>query len=120
MFSNEASLRLTHEVSLLQLKNKDRSTYLFYFFMGLMPGGAEPSQLSVMWDDSWEKSKQMLDKFGFLENDNKRKRIVLKPFLITYAEETLDSDSKNKLNAKITKFYSKKIEEFYKKIGVKY
>jgi hypothetical protein len=65
-----------------------------------------------MWGESWEKSKKTLDDFGFLEPDCNK--IVLKPFLITYAEQAIDQGSKERFNSIITDYYIKKMTEVYK------
>ena len=45
IFCNENSLRVTHEISLLKLRDLEHQTFQFYLFLGLLPGGAYPSQL---------------------------------------------------------------------------
>lgn len=87
--------------------------------MGLLPGGAQPEQLTTMWGESWQKGKETLDKFGFLENEKTGVKIVLKPFLITYAEESIDEVSKDKYSSDITQYYGKEMKEIYRYIGRK-
>jgi hypothetical protein len=49
-----------------------------------------------MWGVSWKKCIETLQKFGFLENGGER--VVLKPFLITFAEEAIDGPTRIKFN----------------------
>ena len=67
IFSNENSLRISHEFTLLQLQLNDKDAYTFYFFMGLLPGGLTKEQCQIMWGDSWQKCLETLDKIGFIE-----------------------------------------------------
>jgi hypothetical protein len=49
-----------------------------------------------MWGVSWEKCVETLSKFGFLEHGSER--VVLKPFLMTYAEQAIDKPTRIKFN----------------------
>jgi hypothetical protein len=70
-----------------------------------------------MWGQSYKHCKQTLDKFGFLEPDHSK--IMLKPFLITYAEQSIDQDSENRLKSMITEYYAAEMKSVYKLIDSK-
>lgn len=42
VFSNDYSLRVSTEISLVQLESTSQEAYQFYFFMGLLDAGALP------------------------------------------------------------------------------
>lgn len=91
-------------------------SYLFFFFLGLLPGGATHSQLKDLWGKTHNECLKTLFKFKFCEQDGAK--IVLKPIMQTYAEEAIDRASQDKYVFVICQFYLKTLSAIYANIDV--
>jgi hypothetical protein len=77
----------------------------------MLPSGALPNQLLEMWGPSHEKCSEILGTFGLLEFGVERRRLT--PFMMNYAEETIDKESKENFNMKIAECYEEILRTFY-------
>ena len=64
-----------------------------------------------MWGDNWQQCADTLQKFGFFESGVDK--LVLKPFMINYAEEAIDRASKYQYNLMICEYYTDEIKLCY-------
>jgi hypothetical protein len=109
--TNEISLRISSEaiINLLSEINPDALT--FFYFLSMLPIGSLPAHLKQMWGDSHGKCTEILKSFGMLEPSTDR--IILTPFMMNYADQTIDRASKELFNKKIAEFYEEMLRNFY-------
>ena len=104
-----ASLRLSLDISIQNLKRNDIDSLNFFKFIGLLPGGVEEDELMQIWGDKrWEKYAEVLRKASLLVYKPAEKQYTLLPFMNSRAQELLEEDSnsqKIKFHLKWWKFY---------------
>lgn len=104
-----ASLRLSLDISIQNIKHKEPESLKFFKFMGLLPGGVEASELNKLWgDNSWAVSAERLRTASLLVSRPLEKQFTLLPFMITRALELLDEDEGSlalEFHLKCCKFY---------------
>lgn len=109
--TNEISLRISSEaiINLLSEINPDALT--FFYFLSMLPTGSLPAHLNQMWGVGYGKCTEILKSFGMLEPSTDR--IILTPFMMNYADQTIDRASKELFNKKIAEFYEEMLRNFY-------
>ncbi len=90
--TNEVSLTMSSEALIKLLRDHHPEALTFLYFLGMLPAGASADQLLMMWGSTHERQTEILSSYGLLENGVARK--VLTPFIINYAEETIDAESR--------------------------
>ena len=88
-----ASLRLSLEISIKNIK-KDNSTALELFkFIGLLPGGVNQNELTELWGNSdWRDAKETLMKASLLIYRPADNILTMLPFMNTRAFELLEEE----------------------------
>jgi hypothetical protein len=64
-----------------------------------------------MWGSTHEECTEILKQFGMLETSVKR--ILVTPYMLNYAEMTIDKESKELYNLKIAEFYEEMLRQCY-------
>ena len=114
LYNNELSLRISLEISIISVKESSPDAYTLYFFLGLLPGGVTEVQLERLWGKTCQNCYKTLSQFGFFEQGVEK--IVLKPFMINFAEEAIDRVSKFQYNLMICEYYLPLIKDCYRNI----
>ena len=114
VFENATSLKISHEIALLSLQETNPDAYKFFFFLAMLPDGATKAQLDSMWKGEWQASLDTLEKAGFMEQRSSNGRMVLKPFMITFAQTCLDKKSTDAYNMLICRFYANHLKSCYR------
>jgi len=70
-----------------------------------------------MWGDTWEKCKQTLGEFRFLDTSRNRnsgvEKIALTTFMVNYSEQAIEMESKYSIQDKICKYYTELLHQIY-------
>ena len=110
------SLNVAAEMSvkLLEQTNSDDTNLLY--FIGCLPGGVIPEQLSDMWQhENTSKSLERLQKQPFFEVGVDK--IMLTPTMINYIDTNMDLASKQDYMHFICEFYLTVMLNCYKEVG---
>lgn len=83
---------MSSEALLKLLRDHHPEALTFLYFLGMLPAGALADQLLIMWGSTHERQAEILSSYGLLEIGIERKSLT--PFIINYAEETIDNESR--------------------------
>ena len=103
--SNIMSLNVAAEMSVKLLEKTNRDDTNLLYFIGCLPGGVTPEQLSEMWGESTSKCLERLAKQPFFEVGVDKDKIMLTPTMINYIDTNMDLASKQEYMHFICEFY---------------
>ena len=88
-----ASLRLSLEISIENIKKNEPDALKLFKFIGLLPGGVYQNDLTDMWGNTnWKTYKDTLIRSSLLIFKQNEKLLTLLPFMNTLAIELLEED----------------------------
>ena len=88
-----ASLRLSLEISIRNIKKTKPDALELFKFIGLMPGGVHQTELTAMWGNtSWKSYKESLIRASLIVFKPDENTLSLLPFMNTRACELLEED----------------------------
>ena len=89
-----ASLRLSLEISIENLKKSKPDALKLFKFIGLLPGGVNQNELTDMWGSTrWKHYKEKLIRSSLLIFKQNENMLTLLPFMNTLAIELLEDDN---------------------------
>ncbi|CAI2370088.1 unnamed protein product [Moneuplotes crassus] len=118
--SQTTSLRVSLELSIAQLREKNRDALDLFCLIGLLPSGADKDEITQIWgDNSWKKLKNTLVGSSLLihrNNTTDADIYYMLPFMSERACEILEEDKKlqREFHLKCCALYKSYCYEFYK------
>lgn len=103
-----ASLRLSLEISINNVKKNNPEALDFFKLIGLLPGGIKQQELNELWGStSWKPLKDHLIRASLLVYKPGENMLTLLPFMNTRAYELLEEEEtkKTEFHLKCCKFY---------------
>lgn len=103
-----ASLRLSLEISIKNMKNTNLQALDLFMFIGLLPGGIKQPELNTLYGSlGFKAQKETLIRASLLVFKKNENILTLLPFMNTRAFELLeeDEDKKRQFHLKCCKFY---------------
>ena len=120
-----ASLRLSLEASLHEVKRRRHLSHKFFLFVGLCPGGIRHKEIDEIWEGEWEQhaytllSKSLLIKTRPDNEKTSENVFSVLPFMNMYAEEQIESEERSLYNRKLCTYYGNVMKELFKEVDKK-
>jgi hypothetical protein len=117
--SQTTSLRVSLDVSITRLRNKNKEALNLFGLIGMLPSGANKEEISQIWgDNSWKPLKDILVRSSLLihkNNPDDSDIYYMLPFMSERACEIIEEDRKlkQKFHLKCCKVYREYCHEFY-------
>jgi len=89
----------------------------------MLPGGVYEEELKDMWGPDYQKHIDKLLNLSLTsrkDQHNDRPKLILPPFMVSYAEAKIDPEDLEEFHLYICEFYSNICEEIYKMNGKSY
>lgn len=117
-----ASLRLSLEISIKNIKKERPRAIELFKFIGLLPGGVNQNELTELWGSSdWRDDKEQLIKASLLVYRQSDNVLIMLPFMNTRAYELLEEDGnlmKTEYHLKCCNFYKQFWVRFIERINL--
>lgn len=76
----------------------------------MLPGGVHEEELQEIWGDDYQKHIDKLLNLSLIsrkEQHNDKPKLILPPFMVSYAEAKIDPEDQEDFNIDICTYYSK-------------